>query len=229
MAADKKTLAGIEEILHDGEKVTATLRAVLWVSNSSNANPSGLLALTDERLIFAGSVRHTATLVTHPLTDLHSIEFERALIASFLRIGTGDEASPTVTTFRPNPGLAPRFVDAVTAAMARAAASSRHRRPPHPPTHPPRRHLHRPLPAPAPHPPRRARPRTNSRRSPTSTTAARSPTRSSPQPRRRSSAPDPGCHLAESDTSGRARRSAGHSRPELTRSARSHRTHRRGR
>ena len=123
MAADKKALAGIDEILHDGEKVQATLRTVLWVSNSSNANPSGLLALTDERLIFAGSVRRTATLVTHPLTDLRSIEFERALIASFLRIGTGDEAAPTITTFRPNPGLAPRFVDAVTAAMARAAAS----------------------------------------------------------------------------------------------------------
>ncbi|WP_345762190.1 SHOCT domain-containing protein [Diaminobutyricibacter sp. McL0608] len=123
MAADKKTLAGIEEILHDGEKVQTTLRAALWVSNSSNANPSGLLALTDERLIFAGSVRHTLTLVTHPLTDLRSIEFERALIASFLRIGTGDEAAPTITTFRPNPGLAPRFVDAVTAAMARASAS----------------------------------------------------------------------------------------------------------
>jgi hypothetical protein len=121
VAADKKALASIEEILHDGEKVTATLRTVLSVSNSSNANPSGLLALTDERVIFAGWARRTLTLETHPLSDIRSIDFERALIASFLRIRTGDESAPTVSSFRPDPGRAQPFVDAVTAAMARAS------------------------------------------------------------------------------------------------------------
>ena len=121
VAADKKALASIEEILHDGERVTATLRTVLTVSNSSNANPSGLLALTTERLIFAGHVRHTLTLVTHPLTDIRSIEFERGVVASFLRLRTGDVSAASVTAFRPAAGRAQPFVDAVTDAVARAA------------------------------------------------------------------------------------------------------------
>ena len=93
MAADKKALASIEEVLHDGETVTATLRTVLSVSNSSSANPSGLLALTTERVIFAGYVRRTLTLDTHPLTDMRSVEFEHGVVASFLRLRTGDARS----------------------------------------------------------------------------------------------------------------------------------------
>src|SRR3981189_958408 len=96
VAADKKALASIDEILHDGEKVITTLRTVLAVSNSSNANPSGLLALTGERVIFAGTVRRMLTLVTHPLTDIRSIEFERGGVASFLRLGPGGAPAPTV-------------------------------------------------------------------------------------------------------------------------------------
>ncbi len=120
MAADKKALASIEETLHDGEKVTSTLRAVLSVSNSSNANPSGLLALTGERVIFAGFARRTLTLVAHPLADVRSVELERGVVASFLRLRTGDPADPAVTTFRPDAGRSQRFVDAVTDAVARA-------------------------------------------------------------------------------------------------------------
>ena len=63
VAADKKALASIDEVLHDGEKVITTLRTVLAVSNSSNANPSGLLALTGERVIFAGKVRRMGVRV----------------------------------------------------------------------------------------------------------------------------------------------------------------------
>ncbi|NEN04782.1 hypothetical protein G3T36_02760 [Diaminobutyricibacter tongyongensis] len=120
MTADKKALASIDEILHDGEKVTATLRAVLSLSNSSYANPTGLLALSNERVIFAGHVRHTLTLVTHPLTDILSVDFERSVLNSFLRLRTGDATAPTVTTFRPDPGHAQAFVDAVTAAVEHA-------------------------------------------------------------------------------------------------------------
>ena len=123
VTADKKALASIDEILHDGETVAATLRAVLSLSNSSYANPSGLLALSNERVIFAGHVRHTLTLVTHPLTDIRSVEFERSVLNSFLRLRTGDAAAPTVTTFRPDPGHAQAFVDAVTAAVEHARAS----------------------------------------------------------------------------------------------------------
>jgi hypothetical protein len=123
VAADKKALASIDEILHDGEKVAATLRAVLSISNSSNANPSGVLALTGERVIFSGTARHTITLLTHPLTDIRSIEFERSVLNSFLRLRTGDAADPAVTTFRPDPGRAQAFVDAVTAAIARAQSA----------------------------------------------------------------------------------------------------------
>ena len=123
VSEDKKALANIDEILHDGEKVITTLRTVLAVSNSSNANPTGLLALTGERVIFAGTVRRMLTLVTHPLTDIRSIEFERGVVASFLRLGTGDAADPTGTTFRPDPGRGQRFVEAVTDAVARAGAA----------------------------------------------------------------------------------------------------------
>ncbi len=123
MAADKKALASIEETLHDGEKIIATLRAVLSVSNSSNANPSGLLALTGERVIFAGAVRRTVTVLAHPLTDVRSIEFERSVLISFLRLRTGDAVDPTVSTFRPDSGKAQAFVDTVTVAVARAQAA----------------------------------------------------------------------------------------------------------
>src|ERR1700704_899616 len=97
VAADKKALASIDEVLHDGEEVITTLRTFLAVSNSSNANPSGLLALTGERVIFAGTVRRMLTLVTHPLTDIRSVEFERGVVASFLRLRTGDAGDPAGT------------------------------------------------------------------------------------------------------------------------------------
>jgi len=124
VAADKKALASIDEALHAGEKVVTTLRAVLSISNSSYANPSGLLALTDERVIFAGHARHMLTLVAHPLADIRSIDFERSVLNSFLRLRSGDAGSPTIETFRPDPGRTQAFVDAVTAAVAHAKASA---------------------------------------------------------------------------------------------------------
>lgn len=127
MVSEKKVLAAITDRLHDGETIASTLRAILVVSNSSNANPTGLLALTGERVIFAGVARRETVEREHPLTEIASIEFEHGLLNSFVRVRLAPAPDEVAATYRPDPGKTAAFVAAVENGIE--SARNRERRP----------------------------------------------------------------------------------------------------
>ncbi len=124
MGVEKKALISITALLQPGEKIVATLRAVLALSNSSNENPSGILALTNEHLIFSGIARRTTQTAVYPLGEISTIDFEHGLIASFLRVTRGEPPHETVTSYRPDSGKATAFVAAVRLAIETLATGS---------------------------------------------------------------------------------------------------------
>ncbi len=126
MASEKKALAVVAENLRAGEAVAASIQAVTIVSNSISTNPVGQLIATNERLIFSGSVAFKVEFHAHELSDIASIEFERGLIQSVIRVTVADGESTQNLTYRVEPRHAPKFVEVAQRAIDVLAEAAAH-------------------------------------------------------------------------------------------------------
>ena len=116
MSVEKKAIASIEESLQPGEQIVDKISGAYIVSSKNSDNTIGVLALTNKRLIFSGSIGFKREQHSSPLNLVTSVDLVKGAMLSHLQV----TLAGSVAKYRVKYTDAQAFLSSTQAAVAAA-------------------------------------------------------------------------------------------------------------
>jgi hypothetical protein len=116
VSVEKKAIVTIEESLQPGEQIVDKISGAYIVSTKNSDNTIGVLALTNKRLIFSGSIGFKREQHSSPLNLVTSVDLVKGAMLSHLRV----TLAGSVAKYRVKYTNAQAFLSSTHAAIAAA-------------------------------------------------------------------------------------------------------------